>query len=103
MIATIHNGCEPSYTPSFDNVDYLFTDYAVGCYDGEGTAVVRYADGSWGVHGMGHCSCYGPFDHWAPDVYDKWVDCRPNVPADLVARIEEYFNNIGEPLVIEPS
>jgi hypothetical protein len=101
MIATIHLNSDPGYTPSFESVDYLFTDYMKSRYDGNGTAVVRYSDGTgWGVHDMCHCSCYGPFERWAPEVYDTWLLCKQGLTGhdNLIARIEEYFVNVGEPL-----
>jgi len=36
--------------------------YEPGGYDGDGEALVAYKDGTFEWKGLGHCSCYGPWD-----------------------------------------
>jgi len=34
--------------------------YGVAPYEGAGNLLFRTKDTTWGLHDMGHCSCYGP-------------------------------------------
>jgi hypothetical protein len=45
--------------------------YATGDYCGGGVAILRGGDGRWGVAGLSHCSCNGPWDNdvtWHPSL-----------------------------------
>jgi len=46
---------------SYPNATVVVYDYERGDWDGDGWAVIRFEDG-WNIIGLGHCSCFGPFD-----------------------------------------
>ena len=43
-------------------VSHVWYNYESGSYDGSGMAVLRFLDGRWMIHDMGHCSCNGAWD-----------------------------------------
>jgi hypothetical protein len=49
--------------------------YSNGSYCGDGCAILRGADGRWGIVGLGHCSCMGPWDA-APTWHATLADLR---------------------------
>jgi len=38
--------------------------YEEGYYDGSGIAMIKYLDGTFDWHCMGHCSCYGGWEEY---------------------------------------
>lgn len=48
----------------YDNVPVLVCAgwYEYGDYDGNGEAIIILEDGRATIVGLGHCSCYGPWD-----------------------------------------
>lgn len=44
------------------NAVWIVYHYEGGMYDGSGEAVALGLDGKLRIIGLGHCSCYGPFD-----------------------------------------
>ncbi len=38
--------------------------YGTGSYEGTGYAIIQHEDGKWDQDYLGHCSCYGPFEHY---------------------------------------
>ena len=49
--------------------------YSNGSSCGDGCAILRGADGRWGIVGLGHCSCMGPWDA-APTWHATLADLR---------------------------
>ena len=43
-------------------VSHVWYHYENGEYDGSGMAAVRFLDGRWMIHDMGHCSCNGAWE-----------------------------------------
>lgn len=43
------------------DADEVWYWYACGSYEGSGQMLIRKGD-LYGIHDMGHCSCYGPLD-----------------------------------------
>ena len=54
-----------TYDPDVpSNIDIVIYDYQSGDWDGYGHAWYRDRNTKlWGDHCMGHCSCYGAWDH----------------------------------------
>lgn len=42
-------------------IDEIWYWYVVGSYEGAGQLLMRKGN-DYGIHDMGHCSCYGPVD-----------------------------------------
>ncbi len=41
------------------NIAWIVYCYETAPYEGEGTAFIKYEDGTYDWHDMSHCSCYG--------------------------------------------
>lgn len=52
-------------------IEWVVYWYQSGDYDGDGDAVARYADGTYRTAGLGHCSCYGPWDDWGSAAWGR--------------------------------
>lgn len=52
------------YEEKDDRYVWLVYWYEIGDYCGDGEAVAFGKDGLVYFYGLGHCSCYGPFDDW---------------------------------------
>ena len=59
-------GPDDAYDEPQNDERYLWLVYwyEIGDYCGDGEAVALGVDGKLYVYGLGHCSCYGPFDEW---------------------------------------
>lgn len=55
-----------------DRYEWLVYWYEEGDYCGDGEAVALGKDGKLYTYGLGHCSCYGPFDDWG--TFDETVE-----------------------------
>lgn len=54
-----------------DGVKWIVYWYESGSYDGSGSAYCKFETGEYGFLGLGHCSCYGPFDVSEGHSWDK--------------------------------
>lgn len=60
-------------------IEAVYYWYGSGGYEGAGQALLL-KDGKWAVHDMGHCSCYGPTDHFSAPT-EQWYDSLDSIPA----------------------
>ena len=54
-------------------VEVIFYYYEYGSYEGSGH-MIALKEGKYAVHDMGHCSCYGPLNHFTYDFHYDSLD-----------------------------
>jgi len=75
-------------------IDWAVYAYEIGSYDGSGIMFYKNTEGTFGVHSMGHCSCYGPVDDIVFSGTDDWrevleKEVKPVNPKDYDAHLAQ--------------
>ena len=79
--------------------EYLIYNYEIGCWEGDGTAVLKDNNGKFILIGLGHCSCFGPLEECNP----KCIYSLEEITKLLDKRCQdeddgEYIKDIAEKL-----
>jgi hypothetical protein len=100
-----YHGDEDSQPPAeiVARVLDLWYWYAYGSYEGSGMALVRVEQG-YLLYGLGHCSCYGPWESWDTYVHPEnartidalWKSLTPDARVGVEALFEEARKARGE-------
>jgi hypothetical protein len=75
---------------------WIVYDYENGSYEGSGTAIAFFKDGTLKVGDLGHCSCFGPLEHpsWKDILLIDLMKAPTNAldeiaPASVVSKVLE--------------
>ncbi|MGL6101353.1 MAG: hypothetical protein ACRC0G_17240 [Fusobacteriaceae bacterium] len=71
--------------------------YCPGSYEGSGEAIIVFNDGTVKLRGLGHCSCYGPWDDVEETVGQPLEVVRKSVTdnPEYWEQIGHFFNHIN--------
>ena len=76
--------------------ELIVINYVSEQYEGYGSMVVLH-DGKWYHHDMGHCSCYGPCEHFsAGDPSDSLPDLLASCSGDLYGEMDKVIAKLKE-------
>lgn len=75
---------------------WIVYDYECGAYEGSGTAIAFFKDGTPKVGDLGHCSCFGPLENpnWRDIFFIDLMKAPTNAldeiaPASVVSKVLE--------------
>ena len=71
------------------DADEVWYWYACGSYEGSGQMLIRKGN-LYGIHDMGHCSCYGPLDRMNFSL-EPLAELKSSCSSEYLKEVESLF------------